>query len=79
MSRVAKDTYSISFGEERIEEIRSLSSLTRLPQADIFRKLWDEFKYQAIEMLLEDSEIDLQSLLKETQKNLRDFQKSIKS
>jgi hypothetical protein len=57
------DTYSVAFGEERINEIRSISKVTGLQQAEIVRHLWDTYKKSAVEELLAGKEQSLEGKL----------------
>ena len=53
------DTYSVSFGAERIERIRSISDVTGLQQSEILRELWDRRGIEVIGELLEEKEVEL--------------------
>lgn len=73
------DTYSISFGEERIAEARELSGLTGLQQAEIMKALWDRFKFEVIEELLQERGESLNEKLKGTKKLMRDLASAMKT
>lgn len=80
MSKRSKiDTYSISFGEDRIAEARELSGLTGLQQAEIMKALWDRYKMVVIEELLQEKGESLEEKLKDTKKLVRDLTSAMKN
>ena len=53
MSKDKSDTYSVSFGAERIKSIRNVSDVTGLQQSEILRELWDRKGLEVIGELLQ--------------------------
>ena len=79
MPKDQKQTYSVVLGVERIAEIREISRLTGLQQAQIFRRLWDRHKYSVIQEMLEENEENLDARMKGTKKVMREIQAQLKN
>ena len=78
MPKDQKQTYSVVLGEERISEIREISKITGLQQAEIFRRLWDRYKLTVIQEMLGENEEDLDARLKGTKKLMREIEAQLK-
>jgi hypothetical protein len=76
MGKDQSDTYSVSFGKERIAEIRNIARVTGLQQSEIVQALWDEFKMPVIQSLLREKEGSLEGRLEEIQAIMKQIETS---